>query len=68
MVMEQERVRKWEGLERMEGRLEIIAKRIALPTLAWFFRPMPDMRVAIMDKRAAESTDPGETRVCACGW
>ena len=34
MVREVERVRKWEGLERMEGREDMYAKRIALPIRA----------------------------------
>lgn len=35
----QERVTKWEGLERTLGREDITAKRMALPMRAWFLRP-----------------------------
>jgi hypothetical protein len=64
----QERVRKWEGLERMLGREDMIAKRMVLPIRAWFLSPIAEIKVAIMDRRAAESTDPGDTRCCECGW
>ena len=40
----------------------MIAKRIVLPILAWFLRPKALVSVAMMESRAAESTDPGETR------
>lgn len=34
MIVLHDRVRKWEGFERTEGRLEITAKRIVFPILA----------------------------------
>ncbi len=60
-------VRKWEGLERMLGREEMIANLMVLPIRAWFFRPIADIRVATIERRAAESTEPGDTRWCECG-
>lgn len=62
--MLQDKVRKCEGLERTLGREEIYAKRMVLPILAWFLRPIAEIRVAIMERRAAESTEPGDTRWC----
>ena len=62
MIALQERVRKWEGLERMEGRWERAAKRIARPMRAWFLSPMAEMSVATILNTAAESTEPGDTR------
>lgn len=52
----------------MLGSEESIETRIVFPILAWFFRPKADISVAMMERRAAESTDPGETRSCECGW
>jgi hypothetical protein len=68
MTVLQERVRKCEGLERTLGREDMYAKRIVLPILAWFLRPYADVSVAIIERRAAESTEPGDTRWCECGW
>lgn len=68
MIALQDKVRKWEGLERMDGRCERYAKRIAFPILAWFLSPNAEMRVAMILNRAAKSTEPGETRSCECGW
>lgn len=62
IIAEQERVRKCEGLLRTEGREDMYANLIARPILAWFLRPRAEMRVAIMERRAAESTLPGEIR------
>jgi len=64
MIEEHERVRKCEGLERTEGKCDKYAKRIALPILAWFFSPIAEISVAMIERRAAKSTDPGETRWC----
>ncbi len=63
----QERVRKWEGLERTLGREEMYAKRMVLPILAWFLRPYAEISVATMESKAAESTEPGVTRWCEWG-
>lgn len=68
MIVLQERVRKWEGLERRLGSEEMYANLIALPIRAWFLSPSAEISVATMESRAAESTDPGETRWCECGW
>jgi len=68
MIVLQESVRKCEGFDRILGREEMYAKRIVLPILAWFFKPYAEVSVATIDSRAAESTEPGDTRWCGCGW
>jgi hypothetical protein len=60
--MLQLRVRKCEGFERTEGSQEMYAKRMAWLMRAWFLRPMAETNVARIAARAAESTEPGETR------
>ena len=62
MMELQERVSKWEGLERTLGREEMYANLIVLPILAWFPSPIAEISVARIDSKAAESTEPGETR------
>lgn len=52
----------------MLGREEMIANLIVLPILAWFLSPIADINVATIERSAAESTEPGDTRWCECGW
>lgn len=42
--------------------------RITFDMRAWFLRPRPEISVATIDNRAAESTLPGDTRSWECGW
>jgi len=62
MIVLLKRVRKWEGLERILGKEEMYAKRIVFPILAWFLSPSAEVSVASIESKAAESTDPGDTR------
>lgn len=68
--MEQDSVRKWDGLLRTCWRgagsarasLSMAAKRIAFPILAWFFRPTAEMSVDVIARRTVRSREPADTR------
>lgn len=63
-------VRKWDGLDSTLGREEMYVNLIALPILAWFFKPNADMSVAMIEAPAATSMALADTASSSweCGW